>query len=203
MLPFDIEKTFHTTNSKRDKFLSRLFGIFSEDIVRYWCNNKNSKYSDMGRPTLWAGNQHFPPLDFSFRDHSGKTFIGEQKCELEYQGYQYLELSSLNQVERHQREKSAFRRFLDMAKDPESYTVKINRSVEFVHGAILVWGRINKNKKNEIKKYFHLHDILTIEEMVNDLIKWKDPDYFEYINTKYIWMTDLMSKLSGARLKTK
>ena len=36
----------------RDKYLSRLFGIFSEEVVRAWCTLPTARYEDIGRPYL-------------------------------------------------------------------------------------------------------------------------------------------------------
>ena len=56
---FEFENIFRRDDSKpnfRDKFLSRMFGIFSEEIVRTWCDNLKSLYEDLGRPTLKNNN---------------------------------------------------------------------------------------------------------------------------------------------------
>jgi len=196
MKRFDIERTFRTDDDKRDNFLSRLFGIFNEDIVRLWCKNHNSKYTDEGRPSLYEGGKYTETtLDFGLRDQNGDIFLGEQKCELGYRDYKFIELNSVDQLDHH-KSKKAFRRFLEVAKSPDSYTVKIDRKEVSVKGSILIWGHVNEKKKNDIKKYYKFHDILSIENMVNDLLKWKDKEYIDYINTRCQWMNELMSNLS-------
>jgi hypothetical protein len=85
----------------RDKFLARLFGIFSEEIVRIWCKSKNASYDDIGRPRIFI-----PPskkgctLDFTLKSRNdGKIYIAEMKCWVEYQNYKFLTLQSANQLE--------------------------------------------------------------------------------------------------------
>jgi hypothetical protein len=48
------EDFFHSESPARDKFLSRLFGLFSEDVVRHWCGCPEAPYGDLGRPFLRA-----------------------------------------------------------------------------------------------------------------------------------------------------
>jgi hypothetical protein len=48
---------FRSSSSARDKFLSRLFGIFSEEIVRIWCRAPDAPYEDLGRPTIRYGGR--------------------------------------------------------------------------------------------------------------------------------------------------
>ena len=36
----------------RGKYLSRVFGIFSEEIVRIWAADPRAPFEDLGRPTL-------------------------------------------------------------------------------------------------------------------------------------------------------
>ena len=195
MKRFNIERTFHTGDYKRDNFLSRLFGVFNEDIVRLWCDNPNSNYNNLGRPSLYEGGKYTgTTLDFGFRDKNGDIFLGEQKCELAYQNYKFIELNSIDQLNHH--DKKAFERFREVAKNPHLYTVKIDGKEFSVKGSILIWGRVNEKKKNDIKKCYKFHDILSIENVVNDLIKWKDKQYIDYINKKHQWMKELISNLS-------
>ena len=193
----DIKETFKTVNSKRDNFLSRVFGIFNEDIVRLWCNNSNSHYDDLGRPSLYycdTDKYTHTTLDFTLQNKETKEiFISEQKCELAYQNYRYLELNSSDQLKHH--DKKAFKRFLQVAKTPNSYNVKIHGQEYSVSGSILIWGRVNVDNKEDIKKHFRFQDILSIENMINDLLEWEDDDYKKYINRRYEWMKELMSNL--------
>jgi len=89
------QEIFHSQNDIKDKFLSRLFGIFSEDIVRIWCNDSQSPYLDLGRPTIKIDDEkRGRTMDFTFQSRdNGKNFVGELKCELEYENYRYMTLT--------------------------------------------------------------------------------------------------------------
>jgi hypothetical protein len=95
-----LEDIFRTPVPARDKFLSRLLGLFSEEVVHYWCAQEKSPYENLGRPTLWApGASRGHTLDFTLRErHRGKTFVAELKCELEYENYKYLRLANTSQL---------------------------------------------------------------------------------------------------------
>ena len=44
---FDVQH-LNNKNEARDKFLSRVIGIFSEENVRIWCRSDISPYEDLG-----------------------------------------------------------------------------------------------------------------------------------------------------------
>ena len=94
-------KLFHSDYQDRDKFLARLQGLFSEEIVRIWCESKRSPYKDLGRP-----NVKVPPdkkgytMDFTLQSKKdGSKYIAEMKCWTEYKNYQYLTLVDAEQLE--------------------------------------------------------------------------------------------------------
>ena len=78
---------------KRGKYLSRLFGIFSEDIVRIWAADEKCHYEDLGRPSIRFEDKTYT-LDFTFQHkQSRKVYIVEQKCEIEFQNYKFFILN--------------------------------------------------------------------------------------------------------------
>lgn len=87
----------------RGKYLSRVFGIFSEEIVRQWASDPRCPYENLGRPTLRKrGDRVGSTLDFTLRHKStGKSYVTELKCEIEYQNYKYLVLSDIKQLNHH------------------------------------------------------------------------------------------------------
>ena len=102
------------TRCKKEKFISRLFGIFNEEIVSIWCNNKKSHYRNLGRPTLYIDGRHFT-LDFTFEDRNKKRYIVEMKSELQYEKFKYMVLSNGSNVNYFQQhlKKKAFQLFVD------------------------------------------------------------------------------------------
>lgn len=201
-------KSGRTVADKRGKYLSKVFGTFSEEIVDIWCKNKNSKYENIGRPTIYTKNKKHYTLDFTFRDKSSmdnKNYIVEMKSEIQYQNYKFMVLGDTKPTAikpkqtdffKHHKKKPAFNLFLDYSNT----TVKINnpkKKIE-VAGSILVWGSIEKdfslstfNKNNNVE----LFDVLSVENMINDLIKWKDKNYQAFVNEYTNWSADLFSNM--------
>ncbi len=124
------EGIFKTSNSARDKYLARLFGLFSEEVVLNWCAYPTAPYENLGRPTLWVSGKRGSTLDFTLRRRStGETFIAEMKCWLEYDNYRYLRLVDSSQLQKIVSQKiagSAFQEFLQLAKDPTIFDVRVN-----------------------------------------------------------------------------
>lgn len=204
------EQLFNSNDSelikpkKRDKFLSRLFGIFSEEIVKCWCLNPKSLYADLGRPTIRTEeNKRGCTVDFTFESVEDQlVYVVELKSELEYQKYKYLKLEDTSQLKHHQK-KDAFNRFLDMAKNPNVYIVTINDNTNNkkikldVSGAILVWGSITEDGRTKVKNEFGFKDVLSLENMISDLIIWKDPHYCKLIDDRSNWSQELYNALNG------
>jgi hypothetical protein len=80
------EQIFKTDNPTRDKFLSRLFGLFSEDLVRIWLRTGDSPYENLGKPALaLVGTNKRYTLDFTLKSkQTGNAYIGELKSWMEY-----------------------------------------------------------------------------------------------------------------------
>ena len=201
----DFEQLFNSNDpelNKRDKFLSRLFGIFSEEIVKCWCNNPKSPYTNLGRPTLrTAENKRGCTLDFTFESNEDNlAYIVELKCELERHNYKYLKLKDISQLKHHQKKK-AFDRFVKIAKNPKEYIVtrkNENKNEKFdVSGAILVWGSITEKGRTNVIDEYGFKDVLSLENMISELIKWEDQDYYKCIGLRSNWSQQLFNGLNG------
>lgn len=180
----------------RGKFLSRVFGIFSEEIVRVWTKDPNSPYTDLGRPTLRRKDHNSKgyTLDFTLRDNlTQKTFVAEMKCEIEYQNYKYLILTEIKQLEHHK--KDAFAAFLDITNNPKSYRTYVEKKILEVDGAILIWGAVTSEGRQTVKQTLGLFDILTIVEMIRDLNKWGNGEFRDLIKSRAQWSTELFDGL--------
>ncbi len=77
---------------ERAKFLSRLFGILSEQIVSLWTSDERVPYLDLDRPTIkTSDNNRGHALDFALQERSsGNIYVSEMKCEIEYQNFRYF-----------------------------------------------------------------------------------------------------------------
>ena len=61
----------------------------------------------------------------------------------------------------------------------------------------MVWGRVNKSKKQEIIDYYQFQDVLSLEDMINDLLTWNDMNYQKYIEARLKWVKECMIVLLG------
>jgi len=198
--------TFH-----RGNFLSRIFGIFNEEPVRIWCRNKNSQYIDLGRPTyhLKKPKNRYYTYDFLF-EKDGKRYVVEQKCEIAYQNYKYLKLTTGKYLEHHEKKKS-FKEFVKMAKTPSFYKVSYKdksqdnrKNTVGIHGTILIWGSIENQEKDDpisklIEKY-NFVDILSLERIISDLIKWEDKEYFDFLKKRQEIINSFFTFLKGGNI---
>ncbi len=181
------------TNGRRGKFLSRVFGIFSEEVVRIWCRDENSAYVDIGRPTIFNSIGKYVTLDFSMKDLNGRIFVSELKCEIEYQNYKYATLTSAEQLVHHKKE--AFSLFCAAAT--EKVAVKISGQNIESSGAILIWGDATEDGISGVKAMHGFHDILTISNMVRDLNRWKNQEFAGMLSERESWVADMCKSLNA------
>jgi len=99
----------------RAKFLSKIFGIFSEEIVSLWAQDERARYDSLGRPTInTPGDNRRYALDFTLRERSsGNIYVAEMKCEIEYQNFKYFVLERVERLEHHK--KPAFEGLFELA----------------------------------------------------------------------------------------
>jgi hypothetical protein len=189
------EELFQTSDPRRDKFLSRLFGLFSEDVVRYWAMAREAPYEDLGRPTLFReGVPRWHTLDFMLREkRTGCVFVSELKCELEFEGYRYLRLANPRQLEHHRG--AAFQKFLQMARDPSSFEVRVVGKPVQANGAVLVWGALTSEGRKAAMEEYGFADVLSVEEMLRDLREWEPPHWRQRVGEVRRWSQELFDGL--------
>ena len=192
------EQLFQTTDSDRDKFLSRLFGIFNEEPVRIWCRQPGSPYEDLGRPTLTPPDgSRGSTLDFCLRRKSdAKTFVAEMKCELQYENYRCLTLTDAGQLDHHTG--LAFQRFLQSARNPATFKVTVASQPIAVDGAILVWGNVSDEGRASVMTETGVADVLSLAQIINDLIQADNEEYRQFIQRRANWCNQLFAGLLGA-----
>ncbi|WP_132314114.1 hypothetical protein [Martelella mediterranea] len=177
------------------KYASRLFGIFSEKIISIWAEDPRSTYIDLGRPTLreHPGDRGYT-LDFTLQNKlSKKIYVAEMKCEIEYQNFRYFVLKESSQIDHHK--KPAFDIFLKSAKKPEDIHVSLKRKPIEAHGAILVWGAVDRSATSAIAEEKGFHEILSVEEICDNLSEWENEAYIELIKTRQTWSNALFDGL--------
>ncbi len=193
----DLEHIFKTENTTRDKFLSRLFGIFNEEMIRIWCRDDRAPYADIGRPTLYVDHQERgSTLDFCLEHReSGRVYVTEMKCEMQYQDYKFLTLHESSQLEHH--DKTAFTIFLHASTSPDDVLVKVGGKPVGVHGGILIWGRVANDARDHIIQRYGFAAVLSLEDVVADLIHWNNQEYRKRIEEWATWCDSLFSGLLG------
>jgi hypothetical protein len=191
----DFEGLFRSGDARQDNLRSRLFGLFSEEVVRFWADGDQAPYEELGRPTLWTGSA-FTTLDFTLRSRStGLMYVAEQKVELAFEGYRYLRLTSAAQIQHHAT-KRAFDWFLDLARDPTAHEVKVKARHCEVAGAILVWGAITPKGRASAIAAYGLADVLSLEDMLRDLQDRDDPAWRARVAELRDWADGLLAGLT-------
>jgi len=188
-------RLFWTSDVPRDNFRSRLFGLFSEEIVRYWSENERAPYRNLGRPTLWSGGE-FATIDFTLQSRAdGRRYVAEQKSELAFEAHRYLRLQEPAQLTHHAGRR-AFDWFLDMGRDPTSHEVRIGGRPANVAGAILIWGAVDPRGRSSATEAFGFADVLSLESMVEDLAAWGDQRWQARLRELRAWSDELFDGLT-------
>lgn len=179
---------------KRGKYLSRLFGIFSEDIVRIWAADEKCHYEDLGRPSIRFEDKTYT-LDFTFQHkQSRKVYIVEQKCEIEFHNFKYFILDKKDQLSHHIKTKKAFVAFLEAAKK-NIISASISQQEIKIDGTILIWGVATPKGINDIKLEYKIDDIFTLEKIIDDLILWRNENFYKFVRNRIVWSNEMLNGL--------
>jgi hypothetical protein len=197
----DVSEHFHSIFRRancpaaRAKFLSRLFGIFSEEIVSLWAHDHRAPYRSVGRPTIKThGSNRGHTLDFTLRESAtGKLFVAEMKCEIEYQNFRYFVLENVEQLAHHS--KPAFDAFLRAAVSPADQEVYVAGNRVRIDGAILIWGSATQEGRRAVIQGKGFHDVLTIADIRRQLSSWNHDGYRNLLSQRQEWCNDLFSGL--------
>lgn len=183
----------------RGKFLSRLFGIFSETIVQIWSEDERAPYRNLGRPTLSGSSPvRNPTLDFLFEcRRTGRRFVVEQKCEIEFNGFRYFTLTGPEQLKHHN--KNAFAAFLAAARGdaPGARDWKVGSRQFTVDGAILIWGAVSAAGREAVIGETGLHDALGLDRIVAECAEWRPEAYCRLVSDRRSWCEQLFGFLDG------
>jgi len=197
---FDLDRAFRHDDPAHSSFLARVFGIFSEEIVRVWCRDERSNYCDIGRPTLYEPGHRSSTLDFALVPRGGgDVLVAEMKCELSLEKFKYLRLDDAEQIDHHRRSGKAFTRFMDLAQDATAYEVKVTGGTEpvAVGGTALVWGSVSDKGRESVCSKTGIDVVLSLEDMVNDLVEWRSKEYREMIDSRETWVSSMCRSLTG------
>lgn len=192
-----MEALFRRPEVGRGAYLSRLFAFFSEEVVRHWAACDQAPYRDIGRPVVWdgSGNRNHV-LDFTLQRRSdGRTLVAELKCEIEFEGYRYLDLRGPEQVRHHERG-AVFQKFLRLAREPTSLRVTVGGKPVAVDGGVLVWGVMSAEGRQSTMSHYRLADVLSIEMMLQDLQSWQPETWAGWVQERRRWSDELFDWLS-------
>lgn len=183
----------------RAKFLSRIFGIFSEEIVSLWARDDRAPYENLGRPTIKTpGDNRGHTLDFTLRERSsGNTYVAEMKCEIEYRNFKYFVLERVEQLEHHK--KPAFDAFLKAARYSPDQAVYVGPERINTHGAILIWGSVTSEGRKAVTASKGFYDVLSIADICRDLSSWNHEGYRALIAQRQEWCNELFVGLLGTQ----
>ena len=184
----------------RAKFLSRVFGIFSEQIVSLWASDERAPYQNLGRPTLKSDHVRGHTLDFALKDRStGCNYVAEMKCEIEYQKFRYFVLERAEQLDHHK--KPAFDAFLNAAANPSNRKVFVRGRQVQCHGAVLIWGSVTPEGRSAVMASKGFHDVLSVANICRDLSAWRHAEYAELLMERQAWCNDLFGELLQANVE--
>ncbi len=187
---------FDKNDERRANFLSRVFGIFSEEIVRVWIDDERAPYRcGGGRPKLQHGDKK-RIIDFTLQERStNRIFVAEMKCEIAYKNFKFLTLTNPQQLDHHK--KDAFNAFLDYAGKPN--VAVIQKVPVKTHGAILIWGNTSQVGIDAVMAEYRFHDVLAISNILSDLREWQTPAWTKLLREVQTWNNDLGEWLEFGR----
>jgi hypothetical protein len=196
---------FQSSDPQRDNFLARVVGLFNEEPIRIWCREPDSPYEDLGRPTVFEigkpGRGH--TLDFTLRSRrDGRVFVAEMKCEITYENYRSMTLTTRAQLDRHARDSAAFSKFLAVAQDPNAFRVTVGGRPINVDGVILIWGACTQDGRKDVVENTDIAKVLSLEEIIETLVKREDPAYLGLVQKRMAWCKELFAFLSGVSWKS-
>ena len=64
-------------------------------------------------------------------------------------------------------------------------------------GNILIWPRADKATIESVKQAYALSEVLTLENIVNDLIQWDSPIYREFLVERADWCSQLFTEFGS------
>lgn len=188
----DIEKILKDGPPQKGAFLSRVFGIFNEEIIRIWARDERCKYNIAERrPTLYDAGKHYT-LDFLL-ERNGLWYVSEMKCEIQYQNYKYWRLVDPEQLEHHKR-KRAFQLFLALSANCDAVPVKAGQDIS-VAGTVLVWGAASSKGIAAVRERYGITDVVTVEGCISDLLSWRNTEFQAFVEQRESWMSSLFNEL--------
>jgi hypothetical protein len=184
----DFKKYIARYDSEEINYVARIFAPFSEEIVRIWCKRKNSKYKDLGRPSLYKNIKYtHKTFDFTF-EKDGEYFIGEQKNWIAVDNGYYLTEIYLNDADLN---------ILDEVlrnKEYEVYCGNISQKL-VISGVVLIWPQPTAESIMEFRKKHPRYKVLSFQDIINDLINENNQEYLQLLERYKKYCDNLFKEL--------
>ncbi len=88
-----------------------------------------------------------------------------------------------------------FAMFLDAASNPDKYQIATGSETYPASGSILIWSGVESKMGRTSKKAFSFYDILSLEQIIADLIAWHNRDFHMLLDHRVAWSHDLFKGL--------
>ncbi|GMR02560.1 MAG: hypothetical protein BMS9Abin20_0898 [Acidimicrobiia bacterium] len=91
---------------------------------------------------------------------------------------------------------AAFQKLLRLAEDPESVPVHVGGKRTAVDGTALVWGAATIEGEEAAKTQYGFDLVLSVEDAINDLRRWRPADWVEYVQNRRSWVSQPFDSLA-------
>ncbi len=184
---------FPPADPERSRFLDGLFSLFAREVVHCWATDDHAPFVDLGKPILrQPGGARGSPLDFAFQERRRKHAYGVVLyCDPTGDG----PLKDASQITALSATRT-FAAFLDAAAQPSAYSLSVGGADHPLVGSILIWSSLESKKtRATIRKTYAFHDILSVEDIIRDLIEWRNRDYQMLLDRRAAWCYDFFRGL--------
>ncbi|MBZ0300202.1 MAG: hypothetical protein K8J31_10690 [Anaerolineae bacterium] len=184
---------FHPTDPDRSRFLNGLFNLFARDVIRCWTTDPQCAYTNLGKPTLrQTGAARGSPLDFAFQERRKQQVFAVVMLS---DPLDNTPLKDPAQIEAF-RSTRTFAAFLEAAQKPADFTLGIGSSEYPAAGSILIWSSFESKKTRAvIRKTYAFQDVLSLEDIVRDLIQWQNRDFQMLLDRRAAWCYDFFRSI--------
>ena len=182
------DSLFQSPNPERNHFTISVFNLFSQEIVECWVQDSHSPFTDRGKGSLRkSGASRGIGLDLAV-EYRKQVYGMLLRCDLE------ADKPLTNPAQIVQDTKS-FKLLLDAAATPTKYTVLIDSKKHDLGGVILVWSSVDEKAVRAARRQYALADILSLEQIISDLIAWGNRDFQMLLDRRVAWSHDLFKAL--------
>lgn len=184
----NFDSLFRSPDPERNAFMVSVFNLFSSAIVQCWVQDARSPFDDLGKGSLRkSGASRGISLDVTV-GRRNRVYGGLLRCDLSVDP----PLTDAAQVVQ---DTKSFKLFLDAAANPSKYTVVIDGKKHDLAGLLLVWSCVDEKAVRAARREHGLADVLSLEQIIADLIGWGNRDFQLLLDRRVAWSHDLFKGL--------